>query len=263
MQASLSLKIPKYQKYGLLTSESLNILSFNFIDYINNEYINSADGIITGLDISYNAQNNTFNISKGILKYNNKIYWLNDEISIKRSEKEGRYNLILEINEEDDDKYYIKNLNFKFIMLEEYKNEYILFSIILRNGADIYNENNIFNEYRQEYNVIDLTNQKYSCKYSQYQTISPILLKKWAKLLASKTKIDNVDLNIIFLCLNSVVSRECLIEYIRMKLNIEVNVEISNEKILKNLSDILTNNVIRNEENKNDDKKDISNFFVS
>ena len=155
---------------------------------------------------------------------------------------EGRYTCIAKLNSKVTKTYYDNILTLELINTTDYKGEFLLFEIIIRQGAKISDEIETFEEYRDEYNTIDIINQKYSVSHSKVSTISPIILKKWAYLASHKLKISQIDLNFIFLCLNSVVSKELIIAYIENKLGISVDVSCDNKELIKKLANILRNN---------------------
>ncbi|WP_308544763.1 hypothetical protein [uncultured Sneathia sp.] len=242
MQIEISTKIPKFEHYGLITSESLNLLSANLLNFIQAKYASSSDGVVTGFEISYDKIENVFKISRGILKIDNKIFYINDELNLNIPSVEGRYTCIAKLNSKITKTYYDNILTLELINTADYKGEFLLFEIIIRQGAKISDEIETFEEYRDEYNTIDIINQKYSVSHSKVSTISPIILKKWAYLASHKLKISQIDLNFIFLCFNSVVSKELIIAYIENKLGISIDVSCDNKELIKKLANILRNN---------------------
>lgn len=261
MQISYVTKIPKFERYGLITSESLNILSFNLFNFINAKYIDSSDGIIAGFDIKYDSENKAFLIEKGIVKIDGEIFWLNDNVTVDLPEKEGRYYCLLKFSSEINENYYIHILNFEIIEQSLYSNEFVLFEIIMRDGANISDNTKYFDEFRDEFNTINIINQKYCASYSKFSTISPKIMKKWAYIASHKLKIETNDLNFIFLCLNSIVSKELIIAYIKNKLNINLDIcKTTNSEILKYLSSILNEKI---KEEKKEIKKSEEYFYVN
>lgn len=244
---------PKFNKFDIVTSEALNLMNDNLYNYIHKEYINSCDGIINGFLIDYDKNN--IIINEGIIKIDNTILVLKNKINLEIPEKEGRYYLIVFLNK-DNNKYI---LNFKYIEEKQYNCEFIIFSIILRENAKITKINFAFDEYRNEYNTIDITKQKYSSKYSEYNTISPVLLKLWS----DKVKLKNlncIDKSFLLLINSLVVSKQTIVDYINFKLNLDIDLEIDNDSIIKYLAKILTSL----EENKNDNENiEKDSFYIS
>ncbi|WP_068267516.1 hypothetical protein [Caviibacter abscessus] len=235
-----SIKFPKFKRYGILTKEIMDIVSNTLFDFLNTNFCMSSNGIITGFDVKYIENKNKFKISKGVIKYNNQIYWLSEDKFIEKPKEEGRYYLVFNILNKEDELFYINIYNFEFkkennILKEDFK----LFSIILRDGANIESANHEFDKYRNEFNTIDTISTNYCCPYSLYPSISPKLLKKWSSLMCTKSNIETVDLNFAFLCMNSIISRECLVGYINLKLNVNRTVSDTNITLVQDLSMIL------------------------
>lgn len=244
----VSLKFPKFKKYGILTSESLNLLNINFLNYVEINYKNSSDGIISGFNIT--CENKRVNIEKGILKIDNKIIWSNEDANICLPDEEGRYYCILELEDNTNEYFDILNLKYSFITQQEYENQFILFSIILREGANVSYENKSFYQFRDEYNTIDLIKQKYSVINSKYASISPNITKNFAKELSKKENLMVEDINFMFCCINSVVSKELIVSYINFKLKENLDFNVDNEKIVRYIYKVLNmkNNVKSKEE---------------
>lgn len=254
MQTSFSTKIPKFEHYGLITSDSLNLISFNLIDYINAKYTSSSDGVVTGFEIKYIGDENTFLIKKGLIKINKKIFWLNSDLKIGLPTDEGRYKCIVDVKCNNTELYFSNDISLTLVKSDEQvENEFLLFEVILRHGAQIRDETNYFEEFRDEFNAISLINQKYSASNSEFSTLSPIILKKWAYTSSQKLRLENIDLNFIFLCLNSIVKKELLIAYLENKLGISINInEITNSEIIKKLASILKGNMKKEKKEKED-----------
>ena len=253
MQVSFVTKIPKFERFGLITSESLNLISFNLFNFINAKYVDSSEGVITGFDVTYDKNKKNFCVGKGILKIEETVFFSNESIFLDIPEKEGRYCCVIEFYSKKDENYFENILTVNLIDQKEYKGEFILFEIILREGADIEQDNNHFEEFRDEFNAISLINQKYSASNSEFSTLSPIILKKWAYTASQKLRLENIDLNFIFLCLNSIVKKELLIAYLENKLGISINInEITNSEIIKKLASILKGNMKKEKKEKED-----------
>lgn len=235
-----SVKLPKFKRYGILTKDIMDIVGNSLFEFLNTNFYLSSNGIITGFDIEYVESKKKFRISKGVLKYNNQIYWLSENKFIEKPKQEGRYYLVFSILCQEDELFYINIYNFEFKNENEIlKDDFKLFSIILRDGATIVSKNQDFNKYRNEFNTIDTISTNYCCPYSSYPSISPNLLKKWSSLMCTKPNIENIDLNFAFLCMNSIVSRECLVGYINLKLSSDRTVLDDNVILVQDLSLIL------------------------
>lgn len=244
MQVNFVTKIPKFEKFGIITSESLNLISLNFFNFINAKYINSSDGIIAGFDIEYNKLEKSFSVGKGIVKIDGNLFFLNEIANLDLPNKEGRYSCVLLFKNNVSDEYFENILTIKLIEQKDYKGEFLLFEIILREGADITNQNKYFEEFRDEFNTINIINQKYCVTNSKYSSISPKIMKKWALLASSKKDLKNLDINFIFLCLNSVISKELMLAYIKEKMNIDLDIcNTNNDEIIKYLSSVLIDKI--------------------
>lgn len=246
MQIKKIIKLPVYRKFQNLTSESLNIIVNSYKLYIKNKFIDYSEGVIEGLNISI-LDNSIFEISGGLFKLNSNVYLVDEKITIKRPDKEGRYGLILEVEKIVSKEYeeYEINIYFKESNLIS-DSDFVLFNIILRDGANIYENSNEFLEYEKEFNIIDLTNQKYSVKDS-FSTINNKILENFCKEM-EKFNLSDFDFSMCMLLKNKNVKRDILISYINKKLNIKEKI-LSNKEIRNYLYKILklvgSNNIVK------------------
>ncbi|VWL84903.1 hypothetical protein [Oceanivirga miroungae] len=251
MQSKRTIKLPIYRKFQNLTSESLNSIVNSYKKYIGSKYIDYSDGIIEGLFIKV-IDNNLFEISEGIFKLNSNVYLLDDKIYIKRPELEGRYALILNVEKLANKEYdeFEISVFFKETTLVS-DDDFVLFNIILRDGANIYSNSTEFVEYEKEFNVIDLTNQKYSIKDELY-TVNPYILTKFCEEM-EKFNLNDFDFSMCMLFKNASVKKEVLISYINRKLNMKEKI-LSNKQIrnylFKILKDIESNRIVKENINK-------------
>lgn len=235
---SVKIEVPEFIKFQILKAENLNSLSNNLFSFIESSYDDSSYGIINGFNITSN--NDNIKISKGIFKLKDKIYWLDKELSITLPKDEGRYTLLLELEEYKENDKNISELIFKFVDTDSLKKDsFIILEIIKRDGASISDTKDNYFYDRKEYNTINIINQKYSIARSKFYSISPIILKSYAIKLLKKEKLSFIDYNFVFFCLNSLVSRELLVAYINAKLKETNEILISNEEIMNKLTRIL------------------------
>lgn len=234
-------RVPIFISGRVLSKQSLDLLRDNPTKSIQGIYADCTNNaIISGMNIE--VEDNTINISDGVVKIEEQIHIINGMGEIELPDKEDKYIIKLHISRHFDDN--ATHRIFKYIIifatdesLED--NEIELGRITIREGATQSSDSINFDEYNQEYNKIILTNVVYLSKDIN-GTLHKKITEEWAKQILSKDDIDIHDISIARLALNGIVSRKNLIEYINRKLNKD-DEEYTNEEMFKALSFILNN----------------------
>lgn len=231
------LKYPFFNKDRVLKIEMLNNLR-DFPRLVTDIYADElSDGILWGLRPTIDKQIITF--SKGIIKYNGKIYLIPNDISIDYKETDVDVIIKIKFYEEVEDKdfrsqYFEIEIDESLVILD---NEQELGRFKLKKGAYLRSDYKDLYDFTTEFNTINIVNIKYS-GIEKY-TISREILKYFSKA-ALETKTQNpMDVNFCLLCLNSQrIERDTIYEYINYKLS-EDNKKLSNDDIHCKLVKIL------------------------
>lgn len=228
---------PNFQKGRILKKEMLeNLRDYprNFFDIYFKEYSN---GIITGAELTVNEKDIT--ISKGIIKYKDKLYILEEEERLPYYVSNEEAVIKVEFLEKNLDGDFIINGTEIFIdqktKIEE--NQIELGRFKLHEEAVLRSDYTDFYDFETEFNTLNIINSDYAG--IKARTMSPILLKYFSKSLL-KTKPQNTyDIVFAMQCINeSYVDREGILEYIKVRLDLP-NKEYSNLQIYKYLCQIL------------------------
>ena len=268
----------KYPIFGhgqVISKQALDLLRDNPIELTELLYLDRKDGIISGFNLFTDAESKQVTVTKGIVKYGGKIFWMNEDYKFDMPEIENRY--ILKLNLFSDfqkRKFYVRSADFLLEILNneeniEIKNEddvetgfdldnqleinYENFEntgrkkigeieitrFITRVGAELRNDYNSFIDLRRDFNLLELINTKYSSRH-ELGTLHPIILKLFGKEASKKENLDIYDVNFYVNCLNGNVERDVIIAYINLKLQME-NENYSNEELYQYLVKILEN----------------------
>ena len=268
----------KYPIFGhgqVISKEALDLLRDNPVGLTELLYLDRKDGIISGFNLVTDAESKQVTVTKGIVKYGGKIFWMNEDYKFDMPEIENRY--ILKLNLFSDfqkRKFYVRSADFSLEILNngenvEIKNEddvetgFDLYNqleinyenventgrkkigeieitrFITRVGAELRNDYNSFKDLRRDFNLLELINTKYSSKH-ELGTLHPKILELFGKEASKKTNLDIYDVNFYVNCLNESVERDIIIAYINLKLEMEQK-NYSNEELYQYLVKILDN----------------------
>ena len=268
----------KYPIFGhgqVISKQALDLLRDNPVELTELLYLDRKDGIITGFNLFTDAESKQVTVTKGIVKYGGKIFWMNEDYKFDMPEIENRY--ILKLNLFSDfqkRKFYVRSADFSLEILNngenvEIKNEddvetgFDLYNqleinyenventgrkkigeieitrFITRVGAELRNDYNSFKDLRRDFNLLELINTKYSSKH-ELGTLHPKILELFGKEASKKTNLDIYDVNFYVNCLNESVERDIIIAYINLKLEMEQK-NYSNEELYQYLVKILDN----------------------
>ena len=268
----------KYPIFGhgqVISKQALDLLRDNPVELTELLYLDRKDGIISGFNLFTDAESKQVTVTKGIVKYGGKIFWMNEDYKFDMPEIENRY--ILKLNLFSDfqkRKFYVRSADFSLEILNngenvEIKNEddvetgFDLYNqleinyenventgrkkigeieitrFITRVGAELRNDYNSFKDLRRDFNLLELINTKYSSKH-ELGTLHPKILELFGKEASKKTNLDIYDVNFYVNCLNESVERDIIIAYINLKLEMEQK-NYSNEELYPYLVKILDN----------------------
>ena len=268
----------KYPIFGhgqVISKQALDLLRDNPIELTELLYLDRKDGIISGFNLFTDAESKQVTVTKGIVKYGGKIFWMNEDYKFDMPEIENRY--ILKLNLFSDfqkRKFYVRSADFLLEILNNEENieikneddvetgfdldnqleinyenventgrnkigEIEITRFITRVGAELRNDYNSFKDLRRDFNLLELINTKYSSKH-ELGTLHPKILELFGKEASKKTNLDIYDVNFYVNCLNESVERDIIIAYINLKLEMEQK-NYSNEELYQYLVKILDN----------------------
>jgi len=231
-------KKPIFTKGRILKNEMLeNMRDFpkNITDIL---LANHSDGVIVGLDLSVDDHDIT--ISPGIVNDKGEILVLNEALKIPYVATGGEQILKLQF----EDAYQTKDFEGRMVnvVLESVATkaeEMELARFRLSQGAYLRLNYQDFEDFKTGHNTLNIVNQPYSSISGQ--TLSPVILKYFAReLLTYKTENPH-DLAVVYQVLNKEVSisKELLANYIKIRLKEEhANVQ-NNDDLHKGLTHIL------------------------
>lgn len=244
----LSYKFPIFEKGRVLKLEMLEALRDYPFDLIQTRYADYSDGIISGLNVS--SENELVNISRGLVKFDGRIYILVNDFSI-HCENLG-VDLVLKIrfedydeNEKDFNDFYTDIIFDTEFELQENDIEICRFD--LREGAKLrYNYIDMY-DMTTRYDTVNIIHAPFSA-YGE-STVSPKLTRYFAKEVFNTTAFDHIDMSFCSLCLNNdiPIDKLLIMGYIKQKLDIDEKEVFTNIKIFNYLCKILDN--IKNDKN--------------
>ena len=225
-------KKPYFKRGNILKRQMLeNLRDYprEFIDIFFEDY---SEGIIAGADIT--VKDEFICINKGLIKFREKIYVLDETEKIKYFSSNEDVIIKLKFLEEKDVGDFIVYDSEVYIDKENNQlaqDEFELGRFKLREGAKLRSNYTEFTDFSTKYNTVNIINVKYSA-IGNY-TISPLITEEFSNIL-KKTKLDN-NLDTLFLmqALNSkIISRELIVYYLTQRLNLNKknysNLEIYN-----------------------------------
>lgn len=257
----LNHKFPLFKDGSILTKEMLEVLRDNTSDFMNLLYVDYSDGIINGLNLKTKSTKNNsviqneIEISEGILKHNNKIYFLSSKINISVSDY-GFFYIKIVFNTSNKNNIEIQSGNVILSKEVDSKDEFQL-GVIDYDGGEIYNKKESFSDFEST-NKCNIYNT--DTKYSSIRNslISPVIFRYFSQELIKKEFIEYspMDLNFALFCINGDVTYPLIIDYFNFKFknnkDCYTNIEIYNslKEILKNFKPTLSFSEIKKEEKK-------------
>ncbi len=251
-------KYPIFKKGNLIEKVELDLLRDNPLEILNLIYSDKKNGIIKGFDLKTDKDRNEVIVTKGVVKYDEKIYWMKEDYIFSMPEEEEKYILKLKLlSEIEERKFYIRKGQFILKKMENNsseieKDEIEITRFITRIGAELRNDYQNFYDLRRDFNLLEIINTKYSATHD-LGTLHPKILKLWGRDASKKENLDIFDVNFYVNCLQGEMEREIIIAYINLKLNLFRD-DYTNEELYENLGKILSE---LGKERKNTEKKRI------
>ena len=237
-------KYPIFGNGQVINKEALDLLRDNPAELTDLLYLDKKDGIISGFDLITDLDDKKVTVTRGIIKYNEKIFWMNEDYKFNMPE-------ILDIGASNSENTEIENKILNGLEIQEENNnktkelwkskigEIEITRFITRIGAELRNDYNSFRDLRRDFNLLELINIKYSSKH-ELGTLHPKILKLFGKEASKKENLDIYDVNFYVNCLNGSVERDAIIAYINLKLQMEQE-NYTNEELYQYLVKILDN----------------------
>ena len=201
-----------------------------------------TDGILYGFDISYEAnglmkdgepESGTVVITSGAVWHQGQIVLTKTEqIPFRAYEQQITLCLRLHPGTYTED-FYVRQLELRLKNGEPGSNELELGRFRLSQGARLRKDYRDLRDCRTTYNTLDITQVPYAGPGGI--TVSPVLLRMFARMVMENTEAADIDLQFALLCLDHPpVSRECLLRYICRSLG-EPFRELSHSEIYERL----------------------------
>lgn len=229
--------IPLFNKGRILKKTMLENLRDFPRDFYSIYFDSYSNGILAGVNLMVGE--NVITITKGMLKFSEKIYLLSQDIQIPYFNTNKEMMIKVKFQEEviendfqiSNTKVFIENQSFCG------NNEFELGRFKLREGALLRSDYTDFFDFATEYNTINIINVEYSAVGRS--TVSPTLLRYFSKLIL-KSELDNVwDIGFAMHCLNQeLINREVILFYVANRLGIEYK-DYNNMEIYRFLTMII------------------------
>ena len=84
----------KYPIFGhgqVISKQALDLLRDNPAELTDLLYLDKKDGIISGFDLITDLDDKKVTVTRGIIKYNETIFWMNEDYKFDMPEIENRY----------------------------------------------------------------------------------------------------------------------------------------------------------------------------
>lgn len=233
---------PLFRKGRVLKKESLEALR-DFPDGLAALGLSGwSDGILYGFDISYEANRQTeghgpehgvVNITAGAVWHQGQIVLTEAEtLPFRAYDQQITVCLRLYPGSYTED-FYIRQLELRLKNGEPGGNEMELGRFRLSKGACLRKDYRDLQDCRTTYNTLDITQVPYA-GYGGV-TVSPVLLRMFARMVMENVQAQDMDIQFALLCLDHPpVSRECLLRYICRRLG-EPFQELSHSEIYERL----------------------------
>ena len=175
----------------------------------------------------------------GILKYNGKIFWEKDCTKIPFPLEEDQYVIKYKLSCYSEEKKYYKREG--EIVAESGKNinddELELVRFVMREGAELRENYEKFEDFVREYNTIQIVDRKYSSRHKA-GTLDPRITKFWGLEALERENLNPEDFIFATACVNNTVERDIISSYINRKKRVETR-EYTNRELYEELNDIL------------------------
>lgn len=229
-------KLPIFEKGQIIDKEMLDLLRDNPLDLINLSYYNLVDGIIQGCDVW--VEDNHIVIGMGIIKYSNLVLKIREDKKIKIPKESGDYYLKLRIKKKGIvDKKQLVKIDIILDEKEVEEDEIYISSFRKQEGTYLRYARESFKDFGDDYNMLNIIKSKFACEHKE-GTLSPEILKAFAREVMCKKNLESVDTSFAMLSLNNKMKREVILSYISCK-NGSIYRELDNNNIYNELYKIL------------------------
>lgn len=234
-------KYPLFKKNEILEKSMLDLLRDNPMEIINLLFQDYSDGVLSGFNFSIDLEVNELILEPGILKFDGKIFWEKDTIKIPFPKVEDHYIVKFKLKcYSEEKKYYKRNGEIKTeIGNNVNKDELELVRFVMREGAELRNNYEKFEDLSREYNTLQVIDMKYSSKHKS-GTLNPLITSFWGIEAMERENLSAEDYVFSSVCLNGLVERNIISLYISRKLRVETR-EYTNREMYDELSKILDN----------------------
>lgn len=233
-------RYPLFENGRILKKEALEILRDYPREMLSILYEGYTDGVIRGLRIRVDQENHFLILSRGLVKLQNEVYPISQEIKIPYTHTEKREYLKLRRRVLASDKDWETTGIEAFLSAEESgEGEILLCSFLLKSGFVLRDTYLNFSDMRSEYDTIHLMNGTYA-GYGE-TTFSIEVLKVYAKEYLATKQCEEGDRTFCYMVLHTVegVHRSIIENYIAMKEGRGTSSRLSNTEIYTRLLDIL------------------------
>ena len=232
-------KRPIFTKGRILKNEMLELIR-DFPRNVTDIFLaHQTDGVISGLDLKVSKTDITIN--SGIVKYQGEVLILDEELKIPYVADDSVQILKLQFQDNyqtSDFEGLVAN-----VILEngacDSENQMEIASFRLSQGAYLRSDYQDFEDFKTGHNTLNIVNQPYSSISGT--TLSPVILKYFARELLKYGTENSHDLAIIYQVLNGQVSisKELLANYVRARLKDDRWKFENNEDLHKGLTNVL------------------------
>ena len=232
-------KIPVFENGTVLTQEMLNAMKANILDSEQLPYINYANGILSGCEVSMSG--NMVYVHEGIVIFQRNLYFLSKEMKITVRPSQDWQVLRFHIGNVNQNKnFMIGEMQLELSdHLQGNENEIEICRFRLQNGALLRNSYRNFQDMGTEF---DTVNEVYA-QWSGYQesSVSFRVLCEFAKEALKGTISDQLDIMMVHQILNlngTTMNRQALQFYVANRTGREYR-QLSNMDIYRGLQEIL------------------------
>lgn len=222
---------PLFQKGRVLKKESLDALKAFPQGVVSLGLSDWSPGVLYGFDLAY--ENGQVEISAGAVWYQEQLIQVKKEtLPFRAYEQQVTACLRLYPSFCTED-FLIRQMELRLKNGEPGKDEIELGRFRLSKGARLRKDYRDLRDCRTAYNTLDVTQIPYAGPGGA--TVSPLLLRTFARMVLMNKNAGETDVQFAFLCLNSrIVSRECLLYYLCRRL-CEPLRELSHSEIYERL----------------------------
>ncbi len=231
-------KYPLFNSGRLLKIEMLEELRDFPREFFDAQFKGYSDGIISGCDLE--IFDNYIKISKGIIKYHDVIYILQEDNELEYTCNNKLTILKVKfLPEMQDSDFKINSTEISLteeLNLEE--NEIEICRFKLRNGAKLRSNHTDFIDLGTEYDTVNTIHAPYAA-YGE-SSLNPEILRRFGRELLECNLNEPWDISFAMMCVQSkdAIQKEIIKSYLAYKLNIEMGY-YSNIDLYYYLSDVL------------------------